>query len=192
MMIPSININQRASTSNQITHTLTQQISGSHYIPSNQYTAPPAQQTSNVSSLNNLMNIGSNQPTHTNLQLYQQHTQLISNPSGYGNASHGSGYSSQNTINQHQSMHLQPPNHHPQHHHHSHQSLMSDSAYSSSVGNQNYLRQPSGGSSSINTGSSNVSSKMSEIEFQDALEKNRIISSQAISRAVQDASIGNE
>lgn len=34
-------------------------------------------------------------------------------------------------------------------------------------------------------------SKISDLEFQEALEKNRIISSTAISRAVQDASTGN-
>lgn len=33
--------------------------------------------------------------------------------------------------------------------------------------------------------------KMSDLEFQEAFEKNRIVSSSAITRAVQDASIGN-
>lgn len=40
-------------------------------------------------------------------------------------------------------------------------------------------------------GSPPIGSKMSDVEFQETLEKNRIISSSAISRAVQDAAIGN-
>jgi len=33
--------------------------------------------------------------------------------------------------------------------------------------------------------------KLGDIEFQEAFEKNRIVSSSAITRAVQDASVGN-
>jgi hypothetical protein len=42
----------------------------------------------------------------------------------------------------------------------------------------------------MSTGPATNSLKMNDLEFQEALEKNRIVSSTAISRAVQDASMG--
>ncbi|RNA05077.1 hypothetical protein BpHYR1_051543, partial [Brachionus plicatilis] len=49
---------------------------------------------------------------------------------------------------------------------------------------------PPGMNPMVMGGSPPIGSKMSDAEFQETLEKNRIISSSAISRAVQDAAIG--
>lgn len=184
MHISSINVNQRSSASQTINQTvqsnaITQQMPSSQFNQTNQYTS--ASQPGTNLGINGLIGVGSNLP-HNNHSLYQQPTQLVSTQVSYNTVSPHQmhGYTAQNSANQ---PHFPSSNH-------THQSIISENAYSGALTTQNYQRQTSSGPSNVNTASSSVQTKLSEIEFQDALEKNRIISSQAISRAVQDASIG--
>lgn len=180
-----MNLNQRSSTSQSVVNqtvqssAITQQMPGSQFNQTNQYTS--ASQSGTNLGINGLIGVGSNLP-HNNHSLYQQPTQLVSTQVNYNTVSphQTSGYTAQNNVNQ---AHFQSSNH-------THQSIISENAYTGALITQNYQRQTSSGPSNVNNTSSSVQSKLSEIEFQDALEKNRIISSQAISRAVQDASIG--
>jgi hypothetical protein len=71
------------------------------------------------------------------------------------------------------------------HHHHTHQSPNMTPQMMSAVPIHSHPHhQQQAQSQQLN------SIKLSELEFQEALEKNRIVSSTAISRAVQDASVG--